>query len=88
MQNWLVLRNLKALKGLLDFTGYYRKFVQRYRALAAPLMALLNKKSFLWNDKTQAAFVNLKEAMVNLPIPRLHDFSKPFIVECDTLGKA
>ena len=37
MQHWQLLRSLKALRGFLGFTGYYRRFVANYGKIAWPL---------------------------------------------------
>ena len=51
----------KELMRFLAMTGYYRKFCQNFFTVAESLTQLLSKKaSFLWNDKCEEAFEELK----------------------------
>ena len=83
MQQWLVPKDVKALKGFLGLTRYYRKFVKRYGQIAAPLTALLKNDSFVWTSEVAIAFQRLKEAVSCPIVLGLPDFTKPFIMECD-----
>lgn len=88
IQEWPTPKNLKALRGFLGLTGYYKKFVKGYGAITAPLTAFVKKNSFSWNDQAQGAFERLKEAMVRPPMLSLPNFIKTFVVECDASGEA
>jgi len=81
--DWPIPKTLKALRGYLGLTGYYRKFIKGYNTIAAPLTALTKKDAFLWGDTTQKAFAALKVALTSPPILAMPNFSIPFIIECD-----
>ena len=46
MEAWLIPTSLKALKGFLGLTRYYRKFIKNYRQIATSLTTLLRKNAF------------------------------------------
>ena len=77
---------MKALRGFLGLTGYYRKFIKGYGSIAQPLTDLLQKEAFQWTDKALEAFLTLKEAVTKPLVLALPDFSEPFFIECDALG--
>jgi hypothetical protein len=86
MLQWPLPSNLKALRGFLGLTGYYRKFIRNYGTIAAPLTALLRKNAFQWTPTATDAFLRLKAAVTSPPVLRLPDFTKSFTVECDSCG--
>ncbi|KAL0317445.1 UNVERIFIED_CONTAM: Retrovirus-related Pol polyprotein from transposon gypsy [Sesamum angustifolium] len=60
---------LMVFRAFLDLTVFYRRFVKNYAFIASPLTDLLRSTSFAWPPTAQAAFVSLKAAMPQLPVP-------------------
>jgi hypothetical protein len=86
MVDWPLSTTIKALRGFLGLTGYYRKFIRGYGAIVAPLTAMPKMNSFSYSESAQEAFVALKTAVTQAPLLALPNFSQPFLIECDTSG--
>ncbi|XP_040987773.1 uncharacterized protein LOC121235491 [Juglans microcarpa x Juglans regia] len=64
--------------------GYYRRFVEGFSRLPGPLTALTKKDDeFLWIDKCEKSFQELKKRLTSAPILALLEPHKPFVVFSD-----
>ena len=67
------------VRSFLGLVGYYRRFIQGFSKIAAPLNRLLEKnRSFQWNDECTQAFQELKALLLREPIVAYPDFTVPF----------
>jgi hypothetical protein len=86
VEAWPKPHSVRALRGFLGLTGYYRKFIAGYGGVAAPLTALLKREAFTWTADAEEAFIALKKALITAPLLQLPDFTKRFVVDCDASG--
>jgi hypothetical protein len=87
MKDWPHPKTIKILCGFLGLTCYYRKLVQNYGKIAVPLTALLKNNSFTWIPAIDQAFQDFKEDMCTIAFLALPDFTKTFVLECDSFGR-
>ena len=86
MVRWPTPSTAKELRAFLGLTGFYRKFIKNYAAMASPLTKLLCTDAFQWTPESQIAFDKLKTAMTSAPVLALPNFSDPFVIETDAFG--
>ena len=84
--HWPIPHSIKAVRSFLGLAGFYRRFIRGYATIAAPLVHITTKAHFLWTEKAQAAFEQLKLAVSTAPVLSLPDFEQPFTVETDASG--
>lgn len=86
VNTWPQPRSARGLRGFLGLAGYYRRFIQDFGVIAAPLTQLLKKDAFQWSAEANNAFSALKQALSAASVLQLPDFTKPFMVDCDASG--
>jgi hypothetical protein len=84
IREWQSPKCVKDVQAFLGFTNFYRRFIQGFSALAAPLSALTRYDTpFVWREETEAAFQAPKKAFTTAPILHHFDPEKAIIVETD-----
>lgn len=84
IKKWPTPTSVEDIRSFLGLTGFYRRFIKDYSAIASPLTHLLHKNiKFEWQNEQQKAFDDLKERMMQRPILILPDPRKPFVVHTD-----
>uniref|UniRef100_A0A665U756 Gypsy retrotransposon integrase-like protein 1 n=1 Tax=Echeneis naucrates TaxID=173247 RepID=A0A665U756_ECHNA len=94
--NWPTPTTVSELRSFLGFASYYRRFVEGFAKLAAPLhravaesgRAQAGKRSErgaikCWTGECQQSFEALKTKLTTAPVLAYADFSLPFILEVD-----
>ena len=74
------------MRAFLGLTGYYRKFIQGYATIAAPLTNLTKKNApnrVEWTSQCDYAFRSLKTMLCSSPVLRSPDFTSEFILQTD-----
>ena len=81
--------NLKQVCAFLGLVGYYRKFIKNFAKITKPLTMLTRMDvKFEWKETHHSAFMKLKEAIIQAPILRYSDTTKPYIVYTDASDDA
>ncbi|KAL5574029.1 hypothetical protein UlMin_023626 [Ulmus minor] len=82
--SWPVPTNVTEIRSFLGLAGYYRRFVEGFSTLAAPLTALTKKdRRYEWTDKCERSFQELKKRLTSAPILVLPTDVTDFTVYCD-----
>ena len=93
---WQHPTNVTELQSFLGFASYYRRFVNGFAKLAAPLHRLAaelrNTKTrrqvaqrlgAAWTEECEQGFEGLKRKLVEAPVLAYANFSLPFVLEVD-----
>ena len=71
------------VRSFLGFSGYYRRFIEHFSHIVAPLYALTGNVDFLWTEKCERAFQDLKKLVSTAPVLRGPNWDFPFQIRSD-----
>ena len=75
---------VKGVRCHLGMCSFYRKHIQNFAKLAAPLNNLTKKETiFVWTEECQHSFTTLKQILSDAPVLVKADLTQPFIVTTD-----
>ena len=67
--NWEALSSVMKIRSFLGLAGYYRRFIERFSCIAAPLIKLTRKdEKFEWSDQCEQSFQQLKKRLTEAPV--------------------
>ena len=89
VKEWPVPTCIKELKSFLRLASYYRRFIQSFSSISAPLNKLTQKhQDFIWNLDCQKAFDTLKESQIQAPILGFPNAQYQYFLDCDASSAA
>ena len=81
---WARPKDVSQLRSFLGLCNYFRRFIQGYSTLVAPLTHLTRKDvKFTWTDQCEESFEGVKYALTHAPVLILPTFGERFEVICD-----
>ena len=82
--NWKPPKNVSDVRSFLGLAGYYRKFVEGFSKIAAPMTKLTRKDvKYDWVDACQQNFEELKGRLTSAPVLALPNGRDEFVVYID-----
>ena len=87
VQEWPRPTQVSEVRQFLGLASYYRRYIENFSDIAAPLTHLTQKGvPFIWNKNCEDAFCGLKTRLTQAPVlayPKLGPEASPFILETD-----
>ena len=69
VMSWERLKSVFEIRNVLGLAGYYKRRIEDFSRLAAPMARLTRKEvKFDWDDRCEEAFQELKRRLTSAPI--------------------
>ena len=84
VMSWERPKSVFEIRSFLGLAGYYRRFIEGFSRIAAPMTRLTRKEvKFEWDDRCQEALQELKRRLTSAPILIVPDRGQGYTVYCD-----
>ena len=84
VMSWERPKSVFEIRSFLGLAGYYRRFIEDFSRLAAPMMRLTRKEvKFDWDDRCEEAFQELRRRLTTSPILIVPNIGQGYTVYCD-----
>ena len=84
VMSWERPKSVFQIRSFLGLAGYYRRFIEDFSKIAAPMTRLTRKEvKFDWDDRCEEAFQELKMRLNSASILIVPDRGQGYTVYCD-----
>lgn len=80
---WSTLISIYNVRSFHMLAYFYRRFIQNFSSLFAPIIECLKRHTFQWINEAESNFQLVKRKMIEAPVLSILDFEKLFGVNCD-----
>ena len=86
--DWARLTNVSENRSFLGLAGYYRRFVEGFSRIAAPLTQLTRKNAkFVWTEECEKSFQEIKQRLVTALVLTIPSNLGGFVIYSDASKK-
>ena len=87
VKEWPQPTTIFEVRSFLGLAGYYRKFIEKFSSIAAPLMQLTRKEvKFVWSEHCEESLQELKSRLTTTPILGILEGSERYKVYTNASG--
>ena len=87
VSQWKQPRNPIEVRSFLGLAGYYRRFVDGFSKIVAPMMTFSRKNvNFEWTDACEQSFQELERQLEPIPILIIPKGEDCFVIYCEASG--
>jgi hypothetical protein len=81
IMEWPVLKNAHEVRSFMGLVGYYQRFVEGFSKIEKHITNLQQKGvKYEYTEECDSAFIELRRLLTSVPILRVSDMEKDFIV--------